>query len=119
MSDLEITDMQAFQEIREKLFNLNRNLNNIRQKIQVSDKDRQRCVITLKELETLPPNTKTYKSVGKMFLVAPKDTLKKELKKQVEKDEEDVKGLMNQGKYIDAQISETEKSLKELVITKK
>eukprot|EP01133_Synstelium_polycarpum_P007730 gene7730-9060_t len=115
---VEISDMQAFQEIREKLFALNRNLNTVRQRIQVSDKDRQRCLITLRELEALPADTKAYKSIGKMFLVAPMATLKTDLKKQAEKDEEDVKGLMNQGKYLDAQISGTEKSLKELVIKK-
>ncbi|GAM19555.1 hypothetical protein SAMD00019534_027300, partial [Acytostelium subglobosum LB1] len=117
--EIEITDMQEFQKIREKLFNLNRNLNTIKQKIQYTDKDRQRCLITVKDLDSLPSSTKTYKSVGKMFIVAPLDTLKKDLKKQAEKDEEDVKGLMNQGKYLDAQITETEKSLKELMISKK
>eukprot|EP01132_Coremiostelium_polycephalum_P006064 gene6064-7554_t len=117
--EVEITDKQAFQELREKLINLNRNSNTLRQKIQSTDTDKQRCLITLKEIETLPPQTKTYKAIGKMFLLSPKDSLRSDLKKQVDKDESDVKGLINQRKYIDAQIAEAEKSLKELVIMKK
>ncbi|EGG14949.1 prefoldin beta-like domain containing protein [Cavenderia fasciculata] len=115
---VEIADMQAFQEVREKLFTLNRTLNTIRQKIQITDKDRQRCAITLRELESIPESTKTYKSIGKMFLVSPMKPLKQELKKQMEKDEDDVKGLMNQGKFVDNQIADTEKALKELIIKK-
>ncbi|KAF2068747.1 hypothetical protein CYY_009928 [Polysphondylium violaceum] len=119
MADYEITDKKAFQETREKLFTLTRSLNACRQRIQITDTDKQRCLITTRELESLPSNTKTYKAVGKMFIISPMNELKDELNKQAQKDEEDVKGLINQSKYLDAQIRDAEKSLQELVIMKK
>ncbi|KAN0039400.1 hypothetical protein ACTA71_001594 [Dictyostelium dimigraforme] len=112
---MEILDKQAFLETREKLFTLSRSLNIIKQRIQISETDRKKCLVTIKELNLLTPETKTYKAVGKMFVISPIETLKTELEQQIEKDEEDVKGLINQSKYIDAQITDTERSLNELV----
>ncbi|KAM9984208.1 hypothetical protein ACTFIZ_003900 [Dictyostelium cf. discoideum] len=112
---MEILDKQAFFETREKLYTLSRSLNIIKQRIQIAENDRKKCLITINELESLSSDTKTYKAVGKMFVISPMTSLKTELKQQVQKDEEDVKGLINQSKYIDAQITDTERSLNELV----
>ncbi|EGC29800.1 hypothetical protein DICPUDRAFT_42377 [Dictyostelium purpureum] len=112
---MEILDKQAFFETREKIFALNKNLNSIRQRVQIAETDRKKCLITVKELESLPQTTKTYKAVGKMFVVAPINTLKVELKQQAAKREEESTGYINQGKYIEAQLNEAQASLKELV----
>lgn len=68
------------------------------------DRDRNRAVITLKELsrsknlefkcwfdkklDELPNETKTYEAVGKMFILTPQDVLKERLKEEINRCEE-------------------------------
>ncbi|KYR00346.1 prefoldin beta-like domain containing protein [Tieghemostelium lacteum] len=92
--EVEVTDKKAFIEMREKLFTLNRNLSAVRQRIQITEKDKQRSAITIKELDNLPPQTRTYKAIGKMFLLKPSKELSDELKLEIKEDDETMQTLV-------------------------
>lgn len=51
-------------ELQGKLNDFARNLSQVRAKISAAEREKKRSELTLKEIETLPADTKTYKSVG-------------------------------------------------------
>lgn len=59
-------------------------------KLQIEEREKKRQTFTLQELNEMPSETKTYKSVGKMFLSVPCGDLKKSLSDEIAKLDEDL-----------------------------
>lgn len=72
-----------------------------------------------REINTLDQNTKTYESVGRMFLFTPGNKVKENLKTKQTNAEEKIKVLENNKSYLENSLKEATNSLRELVQTKK
>lgn len=72
-----------------------------------------------REINILDQNTKTYESVGRMFLFTPVDKVKVNLKTKQNNAEEKIKLLENNKTYLENSLKEATNSLRELVQAKK
>eukprot|EP01114_Cavostelium_apophysatum_P013230 TRINITY_DN3154_c0_g1_i1.p2 TRINITY_DN3154_c0_g1~~TRINITY_DN3154_c0_g1_i1.p2 ORF type:complete len:102 (+),score=23.30 TRINITY_DN3154_c0_g1_i1:189-494(+) len=98
------------------MMDTNRLLAQVNAKAQFLDRERRRNQLTLKEMEDVKDDTKTYKAIGKMFMLVPFKSVTTELTDSVKKFENDLTQLANQQKYLQNQIRECEKGIRELII---
>lgn len=70
-------------------------------------------------MNTLEDNTKTYESVGRMFLLTPIEQVKCNLRTKQVNAEEKVKIIENNKTYLENSLREATNNLRELVQTKK
>eukprot|EP01112_Ceratiomyxa_fruticulosa_P009618 TRINITY_DN2518_c0_g1_i1.p1 TRINITY_DN2518_c0_g1~~TRINITY_DN2518_c0_g1_i1.p1 ORF type:complete len:124 (-),score=28.71 TRINITY_DN2518_c0_g1_i1:151-522(-) len=113
---IEVKDKEAFYELQDRLMEQNRNLQQVKARIQMNTNEKKRSQFTLQEINTLPPSTRTYKAVGKAFILESIPSIKSEISKRIEKIDTEVTTLTNQTKYIERQILDTESGIKELII---
>lgn len=79
-----INPFKTFVEAQSRLTNLSRQIVKLSQQNAATERDRQHAEITLKELSTFEPVTKTFKSVGKMFMRQDLQELKAELSVKID-----------------------------------
>jgi len=113
---VEITNTEAFAELQSKIIETNRILGQVLNKINICKQEKRRNELTINELETIPDTTKTYKAVGKMFLLASKPQIKTEIVNSIKKHDSELQMLANQQKYLENEIGDCEKSIKELIV---
>lgn len=106
---------KAFSELHEKVIDT-------RQKLKLSDvqieglrRSKQRSELTLIEIRTLPKETKTFESVGRMFLVQDVDTIRTDLNKRMKAADEKIKTLENNKTYLQRSLKESENNIREMV----
>lgn len=73
----------------------------------------------IREISTLDGNTRTYESVGRMFILTPMDEVKKNLKKRQETADEKIKALENNKSYLERSLKESENNIREMVQQRK
>lgn len=71
------------------------------------------------EITSLDQNTRTYESVGRMFILTPLDEVKKNLKTKQETAEEKIKALENNKSYLERNLKEAENNIREMVQQRK
>lgn len=71
------------------------------------------------EVTKLDSNTKTYESVGRMFILTPLDDVKQNLKKKQEIADEKIKALENNKTYLEKNLKEAENNIREMVQQRK
>lgn len=67
----------------------------------------------------MDPNTKTFESVGRMFVSKPKSQVEESIRKKQSVADEKIKTLEGQMQYLDNSLKEATNSLRELVQQKK
>lgn len=72
-----------------------------------------------REITSLDSKTKTYESVGRMFLLADMSEVKSNLKKRQQSADEKIKSLENNKNYLERSLKEAENNLREMVQQKK
>lgn len=76
-------------------------------------------IYIFREINILDQDTKTYESVGRMFLFTPVGKVKENLKAKQNNAEEKIKLLENNKTYLENSLKEATNSLRELVQAKK
>lgn len=89
--------------------------------IQIDDLTRNKihAEITEREIISLKTDTKTYKSVGRMFLLRDIPDVVQDLKKRQTAADEKIKDLQNNKNYLERNLKEAELNLREMVQHKK
>lgn len=72
-----------------------------------------------REISSLEEGTKTYESVGRMFVLTPITQVKENLQKKQTQSEEKIKVLVNNKTYLENSLKDATNSLRELVQQKK
>lgn len=72
-----------------------------------------------REITSLDEGTKTYESIGRMFVLTGIDEVKENLKKKQAASEEKIKVLENNKVYLENSMKEATNSLRELIQHKK
>lgn len=114
--DLELK--KAFQELQVKMVTST-------QQIKVSDAQIEQLKRSIKhselvehEIGALPDSTRLYEGVGRMFILQPHDSIKKNLANKKKGAEEKIKNLETSKSYLEKSIKESEDNLRELVMSK-
>lgn len=76
-------------------------------------------ILYFREISTLNSDTKTYESVGRMFLLTPVDKVKENLKSRKSNAEEKIEVLEKNKEYLENSLKEATNSLRELIQAKK
>lgn len=76
--------MEQMYELRNRTTSLRRHVINLSSQLSAGDKDRSIMTVTVSELGKLPASTRTFRAVGKMFALTPRDDLCDELEDAVE-----------------------------------
>eukprot|EP00698_Gefionella_okellyi_P005992 TRINITY_DN15442_c0_g1_i1.p2 TRINITY_DN15442_c0_g1~~TRINITY_DN15442_c0_g1_i1.p2 ORF type:complete len:129 (-),score=28.34 TRINITY_DN15442_c0_g1_i1:433-819(-) len=122
MSRMSQEDAQAFMEqaqktfmsLRQKQSECSRNLAQARSAIQMHDRERKRSELTKAEVESLPAGTKTYRAVGKMFLLAPPQEVLAMLKTEIETHKSDTAAIAKKAEFYEKTLQDTVKNITEL-----
>lgn len=75
--------------------------------------------IVFREICSLETSTKTYESVGRMFLLTPMNEVKDNLKKRQTVADDKIKALENNKAYLERNLKEAENNLREMVQQRK
>ena len=106
---------KAFSELHEKMVDTSQKLKLADVQIESLRRTKQRAELTSKEVTSLPPNTKTYESVGRMFLLDDIESIKEGLETRTKNAEEKIKTLENNKAYLQRSLKESENNLREMV----
>lgn len=72
-------DVEQLWELQGRQAELRRHVMQLTSQINVAERERSILDITVREMDAMPDQTKTYMAIGKMFAFAPKDQLRGEL----------------------------------------
>lgn len=106
---------KAFQELHEKVIDTRQKLKLADIQIEGLKRSKQRAELTLVELKTLPDKTRTFESVGRMFLLQDINTINQDLNKRTKFAEEKIKTLECNKNYLMDNLTESENNIREMV----
>ncbi|XP_069354254.1 prefoldin subunit 1 [Maniola hyperantus] len=115
--DLELK--KAFVELQVKMVETSKKIQVIDSQLGVLKRMLQHADITQREISTLPPDTKTYESVGRMFLLTDLAEIKSNLKEKTALLAQRTTELENNKQYLDKNLKESENNIREMVQQKK
>ncbi|KAL7749099.1 Prefoldin subunit 1 [Sorochytrium milnesiophthora] len=107
------TMRKVLNEIQGKLMDYNRQLTTVRTQIAVKERERKLTELTVKELNSVGPQTNTYKSVGKMFIAAPQPTLLSTLGMKIDSLKDDTQVLTKKQQYLEKSVLEYQRNLQD------
>lgn len=110
---------KAFVELQVKMVETRNKIQVIDSQISVLKRYGQLVEITQHEISTLPPGTKTYESVGRMFLLTDLDEVKNNLKNRELQLTSRTDELENNKQYLEKNLKESEDNIREMVQQRK
>ncbi|CAG4955131.1 unnamed protein product [Colias eurytheme] len=115
--DLELK--KAFAELHVKMLETSKKIQVIDTQMDVLRQVMRHVEITQHELGALPPDTKTYETVGRMFLRTDLDDIKRNLKNKVNNFNSRTDELRENKFYLEKSLKESQDNLREMVQQKK
>ncbi|XP_067011148.1 prefoldin subunit 1 [Anabrus simplex] len=115
--DLELK--RAFAELQQKMLETTQKLKLADVQIDSLKRSMQHAMLTAKEIAALPPETKTYESVGRMFLLTDIAEVGQNLQKKSAISSDRIKTLENNKQYLERSLKDSENNLREMVQQKK
>lgn len=109
-------------ELREAFWQLHDKMIDTQQKLKLADlqidklkRSKQFAELTMKEVTSYPKETRTYESVGRMFLLDDMENIKANLDKRMKAADEKVKTLENNKAYLQQNLKESENNIREMI----
>lgn len=115
--DLELK--QAFIELQSKMVETSKKIQVIDSQIGVFKRVLQHVDITQNEITTLPPDTRTYESVGRMFILTDLGEVKSNLGKRKRQMIARMSDLEHKKSYLEVNLKESEDNIREMVQLRK
>ncbi|CDS06369.1 hypothetical protein LRAMOSA08897 [Lichtheimia ramosa] len=106
---------KVFVELQAKYVASTQQLNSVKAQIQAKQRERKMSELTRRELDTLEPDTKTYKPVGKMFIQTPLSQMKEHYVDQIKKADESIEQLEKSQKYWDRAATDAQSNLRDIL----
>nr|KJB60371.1 hypothetical protein B456_009G302200 [Gossypium raimondii] len=104
----------AFLEIQGRMIELTGKLKQVQNQMRTKEGEKKRAFLTLEELNQLPDDTNTYKSIG-TFVLEPKSVLVNEQEQKLKDSESAIGSLQSSKEYMEKQLAEVENNLRELL----
>nr|KJB60372.1 hypothetical protein B456_009G302200 [Gossypium raimondii] len=107
----------AFLEIQGRMIELTGKLKQVQNQMRTKEGEKKRAFLTLEELNQLPDDTNTYKSIGTLqkFVLEPKSVLVNEQEQKLKDSESAIGSLQSSKEYMEKQLAEVENNLRELL----
>ncbi|PPD98866.1 hypothetical protein GOBAR_DD04134 [Gossypium barbadense] len=99
----------AFLEIQGRMIELTSKLKQVQNQMRTKEGEKKRAFLTLEELNQLPDDTNTYKSIE------PKSVLVNEQEQKLKDSESAIGSLQSSKEYMEKQLAEVENNLRELL----
>jgi len=112
---MEAESQKAFEELKKRMFEATSKLRQTQAQIVVANRSIKKAVLTGQELQQVPENTRTYHSLGKMFVLEPRNDLLIEQAGMVREVEQDLEKLKKAQEYHEKELKEVESAFKELL----
>eukprot|EP00244_Chara_vulgaris_P002332 TRINITY_DN14078_c0_g1_i1.p1 TRINITY_DN14078_c0_g1~~TRINITY_DN14078_c0_g1_i1.p1 ORF type:complete len:127 (-),score=29.04 TRINITY_DN14078_c0_g1_i1:36-416(-) len=106
---------EAFVELQGRLMETNAKLKQVSQQLLGKEREKRRAVITGQELDELPSDTRTFRAIGKMFVLQSRDDLMEELNTVVGDADKETAKLQSRKEYLERQMKEIENNFRELL----
>ncbi|KAG0564757.1 hypothetical protein M758_8G132200 [Ceratodon purpureus] len=106
---------EAFVELQGRLVETTSKLKQVQVQIRNKEAEKKRAFLTLEELDSLPEGTNTYRTLGKAFVLEPKDDLIKEQQAKAEESDSAIATLAGSKEYLERQMKEVESNFRELL----
>ncbi|XP_034949732.1 prefoldin subunit 1 [Chelonus insularis] len=106
---------KAFSELHEKMIDTTQKLKLADIQIESLKRSKQHAELTIAEISKLPSKTKTYESVGRMFLLDDIATIKAGLQTRMKTADEKITTLENNKTYFEQSLQESKNNLREMV----
>ncbi|KAL9259313.1 Prefoldin subunit 1-like protein [Drosera capensis] len=105
----------AFFEIQGRMIDTTAKLKQVQNQMRNKEGEKKRAYLTLEELQQLPDDTNTYKSIGRTFVLEPKPVLMNEQEQKFKDSETALASLQISKEYLEKQMKEAENNLRELL----
>ncbi|KAJ2778067.1 hypothetical protein GGI15_004295 [Coemansia interrupta] len=109
------TMQQIYFRITQKIQSSQKQIGQIEAQIASSDRESRLASLTRREIEGLDASTPMYKSVGKMFVQAPKDALMDELDESIESAKTLTDALEKKQKFVKRELDEATSNLRDVI----
>ncbi|KAK5642041.1 hypothetical protein RI129_008208 [Pyrocoelia pectoralis] len=119
MAKVDLELKKAFTELQQKAIETAQQLKLADLQIENLKRNKQHAALTEREISDLDPTTNTYDSIGRMFMLAPLNEIKKNLKKKQETADEKINTLKNNKAYLERSLKDSENNLREMVQQRK
>lgn len=115
--DLELR--KAFVQLQAKMVESSQKIQIIEGQMQGINRVRMHVEITQQEINSLSPTTKTYESVGRMFILTDLPEIKSNLKARHAVAQKKISELESSRTYLERSLKESEDNLREMVQLRK
>ncbi|CAN1340495.1 Prefoldin subunit 1 [Linum perenne] len=106
----------AFMEIQGRMIETTAKLKQVQNQMRTKEGEKKRAYLTMQELQQLPDDTNTYKSIAVVrFILEPKSVLMTEQEQRHKDSEAAIASLQTSKEYLEKQIGEVENNLRELL----
>lgn len=110
------TDLKkAFQELQAKVITTTQQVKLAEVQIAQLTRNITHAKLTDQELSTLPEGTRTYQSIGRMFMLEPIDQVRADLKKKIEEGDAKIKTIEQNKEYLQKSVKDHENSIREML----
>nr|CAD7456023.1 unnamed protein product [Timema tahoe] len=110
---------KAFIELQQKMLETTHKLKMADVQIDGLKRSIQHAQLTDKEISSLDPDTRTYESVGRMFILTDVVEVREHLQKKAENWSDKIKTLENNKSYLERSLKDSENNIREMVQQKK
>ncbi|KAK8962165.1 hypothetical protein KSP40_PGU007669 [Platanthera guangdongensis] len=105
----------AFVELQGRMIETAAKLKQLQNQMRGKEGEKKRACFTLEELQHLPDDTNTFKSIGKLFVLEPKSVMVAEQKQKLEDSEAAIASFQTTKKYLEKQLADLENNIRELL----
>ncbi|KAJ1839336.1 hypothetical protein LPJ73_006800 [Coemansia sp. RSA 2703] len=109
------TMQQVYFRITQKIQDCQKQVAQIEAQIAANDRESRLASLTRREIEDLDSSTPMYKSVGKMFVQAPKDALMSELNESIESAKTLTDALEKKHKFVKRELDDATGNLRDVI----
>lgn len=109
---------KAFQELQGKVIETTQRVKIAESQIMQLKRNIAHSRLTDQELASLPPETKTYEAIGRMFVLQPVSHIRKELESKLHNNEEKIKSIEASKEYLQRSVKEHEDNIREMLASR-
>eukprot|EP01121_Diplochlamys_sp_Union-15-3_P003861 TRINITY_DN1379_c0_g1_i1.p1 TRINITY_DN1379_c0_g1~~TRINITY_DN1379_c0_g1_i1.p1 ORF type:complete len:122 (-),score=21.15 TRINITY_DN1379_c0_g1_i1:59-424(-) len=106
---------KAFLDLQDRLIEATQQYQQLSAAISINEREKQKGILTIEELGTLPTNARSYQTLGRTFIEQPLSSLKEELSRRVKLCEKEIEKQKNRLQALEKKIKEYDSSLQKLL----
>ena len=106
---------KAFQDLQAKMITTTQQVKLAEAQIAQLTRNITHAKLTEQELSLLPGDTRTYQSVGRMFILEPINQIQTDLKKKISEGEAKIKTIEQNKEHLQKSVKDHENSIREML----